>query len=517
MLISLLDTTLFLNALYHPEGYNHLMNSTILQAPALRAIEVAHASIKPSLMERAGACAARIAGEILANTDGPPLVLAGPGNNGGDAFVVARRLKEAGKSPQVLFVGDPARLPADARQALAAWQTAGGTCLNDYPAGNFSLIIDGLFGIGLTRPVEGVYADWIVRINASPCPILSLDVPSGLNAATGQATGPVVRASHTVTFIALKPGLLTGDGPDYCGAVSVCDLDLAIDTRDGEQVTPALFRHCLQARRRNSHKGSFGSVAIIGGAPGMAGAALLAGRAALKLGAGRVYLGMLERLPVDSGQPELMLRSPREAIDSATVIAIGPGLGQSVQAGELLAQALDSPLPLVIDADALNLLTQGTLLLRKVAVRPAPTFLTPHPAEAARLLGCSTAEIQADRLAATLELAGRLQAHVALKGCGTLIATPDGRWFINTTGNPGLASAGTGDVLTGMLAALLAQGWPAPEALLGAVHLHGAAADTRTQSGSGPIGLTAGELIDPARQIINHWTTHHDIPPDACS
>jgi hydroxyethylthiazole kinase-like uncharacterized protein yjeF len=481
------------------------MNSTILQAPALCAIEVAHASIKPSLMERAGACAARIAGEILANAADPPLILAGPGNNGGDAFVVARLLKDAGHAPQVVFSGDPARLPADARLAHSAWLAYGGTCLNDYPVGTFGLVIDGLFGIGLTRPVEGVYAEWVDRINASPCPILSLDVPSGLNAATGQATGPVVRASNTVTFIALKPGLLTGDGPDYCGKITLCDLDLAIDTRDGEQVTPALFRHCLQARRRNSHKGSFGSVAIIGGAPGMAGAALLAGRAALKLGAGRVYLGMLEHLSIDSGQPELMLRSPQEASDAATVIAIGPGLGQSAQAGELLASALDSNLPLVIDADAINLLAQVTRLQRKVAVRPAPTFLTPHPAEAARLLDCSTATIQADRLAAALELAGRLNSHVALKGCGTLIAAPDGRWFINTTGNPGLASAGSGDVLTGMLAALLAQGWLALEALLGAVHLHGSAADACVAARLGPVGLAAGELIASGRHILNDW------------
>ncbi len=482
------------------------MNCTILQVPALRAIEEAHATLEPSLMERAGRCAARLVSEVLANKDSPPLILAGPGNNGGDAFVVALWLKEAGKSPQVLFAGDPARLPADARQALSAWQAAGGTCLNEYPAGTSGLIVDGLFGIGLTRPVEGIYADWIARINASACPVIALDVPSGLNAATGQATGPVVRASHTVTFIALKPGLLTADGPDYCGKISLCDLDLDIDSKDGEQVTPALFRHCLQTRRRNSHKGTFGSVAIIGGAPGMAGAALLAGRAALKLGAGRVYLGMLERLPVDSGQPELMLRTPEDAIGQATVIAIGPGLGQSIQAIELLAQVLDINLPLVIDADALNLLTQGTLLQRKIAVRPAPTFLTPHPAEAARLLGCTTADIQADRLAAALELARRLHVHVALKGSGTLIAAPDGRWFINTTGNPGLASAGTGDVLTGMLAALVAQGWPALEALQGAVHMHGSAADVCVAAGQGPTGLTASEIIEPARHIMNNWT-----------
>jgi len=483
------------------------MNSTILQAPTLRMIEVAHATLEPSLMERAGACAARIVSALLVNAEFPPLILAGPGNNGGDAFVVARLLKDAGHAPQVVFSGDPARFPAAACLAHAAWLTAGGTCLNDYPAGSFGLVIDGMFGIGLTRPIEGIYADWIERINASTCPIISLDIPSGLNATIGQATGPAVRASHTITFIALKPGLLTGAGPDYCGEITLCDLglDLDVSAQDGQQITTTLFQHCLKPRHHDSHKGSYGSVAIIGGAPGMAGAALLAGRAALKLGAGRVYLGMLEQLPVDSSQPELMLRPPQEAIDAATVIAIGPGFGQSVQAGKLLAQTLDSTLPLVIDADALNLLTQGTLLLRKLAVRPAPTFITPHPAEAARLLDCSTADIQADRLTAARELVRRLHVHVALKGCGTVIAAPNGRWFINTTGNPGLASAGSGDVLTGMLAALLAQGWPALEALLCAVHLHGTAADACVAAGGGPIGLTAGEIIAPGRQILNEW------------
>ncbi len=496
------------------------MNDPILQTDALRAIEAANARLLPPLMERAGLGAAQVARRMLASSAadaGPPLIVAGPGNNGGDAFVVARLLKESWHAPRVLFAGVANRLPADARQAHDAWIEAGGTCLSEFPADTRpgGLIVDGLFGIGLTRPIEGQYADWIRQMNASGSPILALDVPSGLNAATGQATGPCVRASHTVTFIALKPGLLTGDGPDHCGRISVCNLDLDIGSPDGEQVTPELFHNCLLPRRRNSHKGSYGSVAIIGGAPGMAGAALLAGRAALRCGAGRVYLGMLERLSVDASQPELMLRAPADALKAATVIAIGPGLGQSLQAGELLAQALDSPLPLVIDADGLNLLTQGALLMRKIAVRPAPSLLAPHPAEAARLLGCSTAEIQADRLAAALELAKRFRAHVALKGCGTIVAAPPTperqRWFINTTGNPGLASAGSGDVLAGMLAALLAQGWPPLAALLGAVHLHGAAADACVAAGHGPIGLSAGELIDPARRLLNDWIANfHD-------
>lgn len=482
------------------------MHLPILQAPALCTLEADNATADPPLMERAGACAARIALEMLA---GKALILAGPGNNGGDAFVVARLLREAGHDPVVLFAGDPEKLPADARKAHAAWLAAGGHCSAAYPAGKFGLIVDGLFGSGLTRPIEGVYAEWIERINASGCLTLALDVPSGLNAATGQATGPVVRANRTVTFIARKPGLLTGDGPDHCGQITLCDLGLKIEVADGEQVTPALFRHCLLPRRSNSHKGSYGSVAIVGGAAGMGGAALLAGRAALRLGAGRVYLGMLERLAVDPVQPELMLRAPADAINLATVLAVGPGLGQSLQAGEVLAQALNSARPLVIDADGLNLLAQSPDLQQKIAVSPAPTFITPHPAEAARLLGCTTTAVQADRLAAALALSRRLNALVALKGCGTIIASPaaatNTRWFINTTGNPGLATAGSGDVLTGMLAALLAQGWPPLEALLGAVHLHGAAADACVAAGQGPVGLTAGELIDPARHILNNW------------
>ncbi len=478
------------------------MSTPILQAPALRALEAAHATAVPPLMERAGAGATRIALDMLA---GRALVLAGPGNNGGDAFVVARRLKATGHAPVVLFRGNPEALPADARAAHAAWRDAGGDCVADYPAGKFGLIIDGLFGIGLTRAIEGNYAHWIERANASGSPILALDAPSGLNALTGQVTGPAIRALKTVTFIALKPGLLTGDGPDHCGAIEVCDLGLDIGQSDGAMLTPALFHSSLKPRPHNSHKGSFGSVAIIGGAPGMAGAALLAGRAALKLGAGRVYLGMLETLAIDPLQPELMLRTPANALQAASVLAIGPGLGQSMQAGELLAQALDRDLPRIIDADGLNLLARSPNLQRKIAVSPALTLLTPHPAEAARLLDCTPADVQTDRLAAALKLARRLRAHIALKGCGTIVATPAGRWFINTTGNPGLASAGSGDVLTGMAAALLAQGWPALDALLGAVHLHGAAADACVAKSQGPVGLTAGELIEPARALLNGW------------
>ena len=491
------------------------MNKRILPVAELRHLESLHADAVPPLMQRAGVAAASVAREMLAASPGIPLVVAGPGNNGGDAFVVANELRAAGFMPQLLFGGTADRLPADARRAHDEWIAGGGLCSDSFPEGNYGLIIDGLFGIGLARPIEGRLAEWIARINAGGAPVLALDIPSGLDANTGAVRGPCVRASRTATFLALKPGLLTADGPDHCGTLELCTLGIdAGAAGGGTLISRELFASALRPRLRNSHKGSFGSVAIVGGAPGMAGAALLAGRAALGLGAGRVYVGLLETLPVAPMQPELMLRAADTVFESATVVAIGPGLGQSAQAGKLLRRAIESALPLVIDADGLNLLAQAGVQQRKLAARPAPTadavppapiLLTPHPAEAARLLGSTAAAIQADRRAAALELARRFNAHVALKGCGTIVAAPDGRWFINGSGNPGLASAGTGDVLTGMLAALLAQGWPPLEALLAAVHLHGAAADACVAAGAGPVGLAAGELIPAARRLLNHW------------
>lgn len=481
------------------------MPHPILNISSLRAIEARDADAKPPLMERAGAVAAQIALEMLPDTSRAILIVAGPGNNGGDGFVMARLLKQAGRKVSVAFCGDQNKLSPDARQAHDAWQAMSGCTLSSFPDGDFGLIVDALFGIGLSRPIEGMAKEWIAQINAAPCPVLALDIPSGLNAETGIATGPVVQADCTASFIALKPGILTADGPDCCGKVIHCSLDLDIPCADGEEISATHFLSHLRPRRKNSHKGSFGNIAIIGGASGMAGAALLSGRAALKLGAGRVYVGLLDALAVDPVQPELMLRSPQDVFSLADVIAIGPGLGQSLLAGELLSRSLECDKPLVLDADALNLLTQGTVLLRKIAVRPAPTFITPHPAEAARLLGISTEQVQADRLASAKTLAQRFRTHVLLKGCGSIVVCPDGCWFINTTGNPGLASAGTGDVLTGMLSALLAQGWEASDALLAAVHLHGAAADYCASHEIGPIGLTAGELIDSARHILNDW------------
>lgn len=482
----------------------------ILRNSALRDLEHAHKDVQPSLMERAGSAAAEFAACLLGSTSKPPLIIAGPGNNGGDAFVVARLLKRRNIGPVVVFAGTADKLPADARAAFDAWLSEGGDVHADIPHGDYALAIDGLLGIGLgKRPLEGRFAELVAFINQLRCPILALDVPSGLDAETGHVARIAVRATHTATFIALKPGLLTLDGPTHAGAVSLYDLGITAPTEDGLTIAPALFSQYLVARPRNSHKGSNGSVGILGGAAGMAGAALLAGRAALKLGAGRVYVGMLERMAVDAGQAELMLRQPEEIFALATCLAVGPGLGQSAPALRLLRHAVDFDQPILLDADAINLLAAHPVLAGKVARRQAPTILTPHPAEAARLLRADVQTVQADRVAAAHTLAQRFNAATVLKGCGSIVALPDGRWFINTSGNPALASAGTGDILAGIAAALLAQGWQAAEALLAAVYLHGAAADACVANGIGPVGLSAGELVAPARSVLNQWIAHH--------
>ena len=482
------------------------MNLPLLRSGDLRALETRHATAQPPLMERAGRAAARVALDRFGH--GRCLVCAGPGNNGGDGFVMARELSQAGVAVDVLFTADPGGLPADAAAAFRSCrQSAARVCRE--PAGRYALVIDALFGIGLSRPVTGAYAALIDRINAFPGPVLALDLPSGLDGDTGRILGGAVKATHTLSFIGAKPGLYSLDGPDHCGEIIADPLDLDLAGLPGAVLAIADFAAMLRPRRRNSHKGHFGSLAVIGGAPGMSGAALLAARAGLQLGAGRVYAGMLEPLAVDPGQPELMLRLPDDALQQATAAVVGPGLGASTVAPELIRRAAGADFPLLLDADALNLVAAHPVLARLVSRRTADTLLTPHPAEAARLLGATTEAVQADRVAAALELARRFNAGVALKGCGTVVALADGRWRINATGNPGLASAGSGDVLAGVAGALLAQGWDPAAALCGAVHLHGLAADRLVSQGTGPVGLTAGELIPAIRRELNRLIALH--------
>lgn len=478
------------------------------------------ADAEPVLMERAGRAAAEEAFRLTMDRSGPVLIACGPGNNGGDGFVMARRLLQAKRQVVVAFAGDAARLPPDARAAHSAWCEAGGETVAELPPApeeGWALVADALFGIGLQRPVTDRYQAWIEFLNAQDGPRMAIDIPSGLDADTGRVLGSAFRATHTLTFIALKPGLLTLDGPDHAGAVIIRSLDIdpgACLSADGLRIRPALFRDHLRPRQFNSHKGSYGQVGVIGGAAGMNGAALLSGRAALKLGAGRVFVGLLDddAPSVDPAQPELMLRTPGTILEEASVLAVGPGLGCDGIAIDLLEQAIALDRPLLLDADALNILGCEPRLRKACHDRSAPTLLTPHPGEAGRLLQSDTAAVQDDRVAAACEIARRLDALVALKGCGSIVATPDGRWFINCTGHPGMAAAGMGDVLTGLIAALLAQHWPAEHALIAAVHLHGAAADRLAREGIGPLGLSASEVIEASRGVFNGWIVQSGNP-----
>jgi ADP-dependent NAD(P)H-hydrate dehydratase / NAD(P)H-hydrate epimerase len=483
----------------------------IYTTAGIRRIETLAASgaDAPVLMERAGLAAAECARRMCGDRTRDILVLAGPGNNGGDAFEAAAHLKRWFYRVHVVFAGKRESLPADAARALAKWESAAGTTLAGIPAHvRFGLAVDGLFGIGLARPLAGAHAALVRALNALAVPVLALDIPSGIDGDSGAVMGGAVRASRTLTFIAHKPGLLTLDGPDHCGELEVDSLGLdaaKLLAPEGTLVGPEALAAVSHPRPKNFHKGRAGSVGVLGGAAGMSGAALLAGRAALKCGAGRTYLGLLAPVPLDPLQPELMLRAPKDLFEKGllTVLAAGPGLGRSEAAKKLLGPALAAKLPLVLDADALNLIAASGPLAKKVAGRDAATIMTPHPAEAARLLGRETHAVQADRVAAAKAIAKRYRALVVLKGNGSIIAAPSGPWWINATGNPGMASAGMGDVLTGMIAALLAQGAEPAVALIGAVHLHGAAADRLAASGVGPVGLTAGEVIDAARALLN--------------
>lgn len=459
------------------------------------------------------------------------LIVAGPGNNGGDAFECGFHLGRRGWRVTLwipVLAPDPG---PDYAQALERVRSGSATIIEPTAAADgaslvsqtWSLVIDGLFGIGLTRALGGHLQTVVETMNAIDAPLLALDVPSGLNADTGtilpgaDQSRVCVRATHTLTFIADKPGLHTGDGRDHAGRVSVAALDIDPALLPAPRAVlnrPALFAHAAQPRRHASHKGSFGDVQIIGGAAGMVGAALLAAHAALKAGSGRVLIGFPDPAHApqyDPLHPELMCRSAATLDLKNATLVVGPGLGSSQEAGTLILNACGSDAPLVLDADALNLVAATPALasaLRARASRHLQTIMTPHPLEAARLLGSNTETVQSDRLHAAATLAERFSATVILKGSGSVIA--DGTLLvINPTGNPALATGGTGDVLAGLCGALLAQGWPAREAALGAVWMHGMAADQLVEDGIGPTGVTATEIIDAARRVLNDLTRTH--------
>ena len=503
------------------------MASPLYGIAQVRAIEAAaQAGLEPgALMRRAGAAACAFARGLLAGASGPAqanvLVLAGPGNNGGDALECGAALADAGIAVDIVHLAGDAPSPETAAALARARASTARFVDAPDPSGAYALAVEGLFGIGLARPLAGRARDLAHAASGLGCPLLALDVPSGLDADTGAVIGPdgyAPHATHTLTFLGDKPGLHTADGADHAGKVIV-DM-LGVDAHDaGAAATaqarmnePSLFAAHLRPRRLNSHKGTYGDVALLGGAHGMQGAALLASRAALYAGAGKVFVAAIDAgnhdnrapaLGVDPVHPEIMFRDAAGFGFGGHTVVVGPGMGDSAQAMRSLSRALDADGALVLDADALNLIAASPELQAKVAARSTPALLTPHPLEAARLLGVTAKVIQADRLENARELAMRFNAVVVLKGAGSVVARPDREVAINPTGNPGLATGGTGDVLSGLCGALLAQGWPAWEAALGAVWMHGAAADRLVADGNGPIGLTAGELPAAIRSVFN--------------
>ena len=483
----------------------------LFDAAQTRSLEQRAAAALPAhtLMRRAGEAVARLALAIAPHAQ-RVWIAAGPGNNGGDGLEAAVHLRGWGKDVAVALIGDPGALPADAQAALARAQAAGvvfdsGTAPPRDPP---QFAIDALLGIGASRAPHGPIADCVRRLNALACPVLAIDLPSGLHAGTGQPLGDdCVVAAHTLALLTLKPGLFTGAGRDHAGRVW---LDaLGVDSSADVPLAWLSGTTCniiAPARRHAQHKGSFGDVAVVGGARGMSGAALLAARAAHAAGAGRVYVELLEHaataLAVDPQRPELMFRAgwSRGAPEvlAATTVVCGCGGGDAVRAP--LPRLLSVARRLVLDADALNVIASDAALatlLRARAARGQATVLTPHPLEAARLLACTTSAVQADRLHAARALAHRYDSVVVLKGSGSVIAAPGQIPRINGTGNAALATAGTGDVLAGWLAGRWAQRATGDEVAAAfavacqAVAEHGAGAEPQP---SGP--LRAADLIE---------------------
>jgi len=465
---------------------------------ATRRLElVAQSALPPhTLMQRAGAAVARL-GLAIAPHSKRIWIACGPGNNGGDGLETAAHLQRNGKSVVVTWLGKPDTAPPDAA-ASYRFALAAGVPLSEDPPADFDFCIDALLGIGTPRAPEGRMAEWIELMNAGSAAILAVDTPTGLQADTGLVAQHHVKADHTLSLLTLKPGLFTGHGRDVTGTVWLHDLEASQSIADSQDaITPSAWLAGAPAaakRPHASHKGSYGDVAIIGGAPGMTGAALLAASAALHAGAGRVFVALLgdDAMGVDIAQPELMFRSYRALDFSSMTVVCGCGGGDTIR--EPLAKILSTAASLVIDADAINQIAGDSkfqsLLDARTRRWPA-TVLTPHPLEAARLLDCSAAEVQGNRLAAAQLMAQRFACTVVLKGSGTIIAAPDQTPVVNSTGNARLATAGTGDVLAGMIGAGLAAGLPPFQAACQAVYRHGLRAD-QWPSDRGP--LTAGML-----------------------
>lgn len=437
------------------------------------------------------------------------VVLCGSGNNGGDGFVLARLARAAGLEAEVYQPAGIAAGKGDALTARRDWEASGGivadfdaACL-DRPA----VVVDSLLGTGLERPVGGSYADVISAVNRADLPVLALDIPSGLDADTGRALGCAVRAGLTVTFVGLKLGLFTGEAPDYTGTVRFAGLGIpdAVYARvaaAARRISLEEARVLLRPRRRTAHKGHHGHVLVVGGNTGMAGAARMAGEAAARSGAGLVSVATRQAHAawIGTACPELMCHGIEDTrplsalLARATVVAVGPGLGQDSWARRMLGAVLDSRRSLIVDADALNLLATEP-------VERDGWVLTPHPGEAARLLESDVSAVQTDRFSSVRRLQARFGGVVVLKGAGTLVCDGSEQIAVCAAGNPGMASGGMGDVLTGVIAGLAAQGITLADAARVGVFLHASAGDTAATDGER--GMLATDLLPHLRRLAN--------------
>ena len=460
-----------------------------------------------ALMQRAGAAALATLERRWPGVSSIA-VLCGGGNNAGDGYVLASLARAAGLKAQVFALTDPARLKGDAATAFADFAAAGHrhASFDASALRGSDLIVDALLGTGADRPVEGMLRDCINAVNASALPVLALDVPSGLDADTGLPHGAAIRATCTITFVGLKSGLYLGEAPDHVGTLEFAGLGIPAAAHAAQppvlrRITAELLAATLPPRRRSAHKGEHGRVLVIGGFA-MAGAARLAGEAALRTGAGLVSIATSEKsaAAIVAGQPELICHALRSAagleplLGAADAVAIGPGLGLGRGMPKLLAAAAGAGKPLVVDADALTLLSRHPK-------QHAHWILTPHPGEAARLLGSEVASVQRDRLDAVREIVARYGGICVLKGANTLVHSATAGTWVCDRGNPGMATAGTGDVLTGVIVSLLAAGGDSLQCALAGVLLHAESGDRAAHAGER--GLIAGDLIAQLHRAVN--------------
>lgn len=491
------------------------MSLTILTADELQNLEMRAANQlgADTLMKRAGAAAAELIMKRLEDAGVEQrrvTLLVGPGNNGGDALACACELREKGAVVNVVLPGGRRPTSALALAQLERWTQAGGTTYDDpYMTEKADCVVDGLFGTGLAKPITGDYLDAVLWFNERQALKVSLDIPSGLNPVTGHWTGsyPGCSADVTITFLCVKSGLYMCEGADAAGEIVLNELDVSVPLSPLSVIGTDEFPRVLRPRVKNSHKGDYGSVAVIGGTDGMIGASILAARAALISGAGRVTLECrAEHAPhVDMVYPEIMFATKPVNLEDFDAIVLGCGLGTSAEAKARVIEALNCQKPLILDADALNIIAADIKLQDMVLARRAPTVLTPHPGEAARLLRRDTAGVTADRVAACRELAVQTGAIVVLKGAGTVISMRSSRTWINPTGSPMLATGGSGDVLAGMIGGMFAQGYDMVESVLAAVYFHGLSAEGLEA------GFTAGEIAPNAMALVHDARVSYDL------